>query len=73
MKSEVIEIDVKRKKDYPVLKISENGTIVLFIKKDEGVCLSNINNYNIGDFSSVWVEEDFDKLPIGDKVILEND
>lgn len=75
MKSEVIGLKTENKKEYPVLKQHKDGTIVLFVKNNTGTCLSNsgsIGNNN-GVYRDTWNEVGFTKLPIGVKLVLEND
>ena len=64
MKSEIKEKGSVLRKEYPWIAAhkDEHGLIVLFIKKDTGICLHNsINTHNpIGELENDWSELEFD-------------
>lgn len=72
MKTDLVQTEETN--DYPLLKISEKGNIVLFIKPKTGVFITNTkgnNYYRTGSYSDTWNEPLF--TPFKGKVELEND
>ena len=60
------------KKEYPCLKISDDGTIVLFISKNKGTVLSvDFADYEVGHYSSGWNWEGFE--PYAGEITITND
>jgi hypothetical protein len=73
MKVEIKEKEVKTSIEYPYLGIYEDKSfIVFFISEKTGYVLwRNLYGRNVGDFSSVWVENNF--TPFNGTITLSND
>jgi hypothetical protein len=60
------------KEEYPCLKISDDGTIVLFTHKDKGTVLSVCDEtYEVGHYSESWFCGAFE--PYAGEITITND
>jgi hypothetical protein len=62
MQSTIKQSEVQQ--EYPCLKEIKNNTfhsVVLFIAKDEGMCVytNNTKEYEVGHFTRIWAEDKF--------------
>ena len=76
MKVTTNKAEVKPLKPFPKLMIHEDGTIVLFQKFGNGICLIGCNTsdlcdiYTVGDGSDGWHMSKFSDLPTGFSVTI---
>ncbi len=71
MKAERFKAETKPERTYPYLGEYPNGTIVLFIKKNTGVCVNGGPIYACGYHSDIWDESAVKRME--GKLILSND
>ena len=73
MKVEVNQKAVEPKSEYPCLKISESGNIVLFTSSKTGTVIQSdkSNYYQVGKYSTDWAERNF--TPFHGTITLSND
>ena len=71
MKSVINEANQAPKSEYPCLKISNDGTIVLFTNKRMGVVLYEGERTTKGEYGIFWAEELF--TPFNGTITLFND
>ena len=71
MKAVINEKETHKQPEYPCLKISKLGNIVLFTEPETGVRVSTDANYNIGYFSRSWDMSEF--TPFTGSITLSND
>lgn len=71
MKVELIETQREKEITYPCLMISREKAVVLFYRRDEGVCLKHSILEEIGKYADYWDITQF--KPFTGKVVLSNE
>lgn len=60
MKSIVNKTEVEQVDEYPCLKISNKGNIVLFIGREAGTCIHTAAFHEVGEYRGNWEESNFE-------------
>ena len=60
--------------EYPKLRATKHGMVVLFIQDNIGtvVHLGDCKTHSLGEASSAWVFVDFEDVPVGEGVSIKN-